>query len=497
MSHNQENISVRPPVICIMGHIDHGKSTLLDYIRNTNIVDKEAGGITQKVSAYEVEHNGKKITFLDTPGHEAFGAIRSRGGEIADIAILVVSAEDGVKKQTLEALQCIKNSNLPYIVAINKIDKPGADVDRTKYSLVENEVYLEGLGGTIPFVAISAKTGQGVPELLDMMLLVAEMEELKGNHSLPADGGVVETNMDSKKGISATVIIKNGSINPGEFVVCGDSWAPTRMMENFLGQKITEATFSSPVKIYGWTKMPRAGFPFTTVVTKREAEEMSQSFKEDMAKSCTPCQMECEEGVAYINLIIKTDNIGTMEGINHELAKLKNDRVKVRIIYSGIGDISENDIKIASTTPGTLVVGFEVKVDSQARNLAERSGVDIQIFNIIYKMTEWVDEIMKNRTPKIQVEEMTGQAKILKVFSSVKDKYVIGGRVEESTIQVGDDVKLMRREAEIGTGKIRELQQQKEKTKEVRDGVEFGCMVQLTVEPAPGDKLVAYKLVEK
>jgi translation initiation factor IF-2 len=499
MSENKNNLIVRPPVICIVGHVDHGKSTLLDYIRKTNIVDGEAGGITQKVSAYEVEHNGHKITFLDTPGHEAFGGIRARGVEIADIAILVVSAEDGVKKQTLEALHCIKASGLPYIVAINKIDRPGADVEKIKINLAENEVYLEGFGGSVPFVPISAKTGQGVSDLLDMMLLVAEMEELRGDPALPADGTVIETMMDSKKGMSATLVIKNGSINPSEFVVCGDAHVPTRMMENFLGKKITEAQFSSPIKVIGWNKMPKAGYPFTTVTTKSEAEELANSFKEDITKInfCSPCGEGEAECTAFVDLIIKTDNIGTLEGVGHELAKIKNERVKVRVIYSGVGDITETDIKTANSKPGTLVLGFEVKVDPQARGMAERNGIDIKLFNIIYKLSEYVEEIMTSRTPKIMAEENSGQAKILKVFSSVKDKYVIGGRVEKEKIEVGDDVKLMRGEEEIGKGKINGLQQQKEKTKEVREGVEFGCLLQMSVEPAPGDKIVSYKMIEK
>lgn len=492
----------RPPVVCIMGHIDHGKSTLLDYIRKTNIVDTEAGGITQKVSAYEVihKHNGtdKKITFLDTPGHESFGAIRSRGVEVADIAILVVSAEDGVKKQTIEALQIIVKSEIPYIVAINKIDKPGADIEKTKMNLSENGIYLEGYGGNISYTAISAKTGQGVDELLDLLLLTAEFEELTGETEAPAEGAVIEAYLDSKKGVSATLIIKNGSIGGGSYVVCGDSFAPTRMMENFLGKKITEATFSSPVKVIGFNKLPSVGFPFVAVETKKEAEQLSADFKEINNTPKNQTNVADVENTVYIPIIIKTENVGSLEGIQHEIAKIKNEFVKIKIVDSGIGDITEGDVKNATSGKDkAYIVGFNTKVDTQAKILAERDGIEIKVFDIIYKIAEWLGEMASSRTPKFQVEETTARAKVLKYFSSIKDKHVFGGRVEMGTIESGDEVKILRAGIEVGKGKIRELQQQKEKTREVREGVEFGCMLQGPVAVAPGDKIEIYKIVEK
>jgi translation initiation factor IF-2 len=273
-----KSIIKRPPVVCIMGHIDHGKSTLLDYIRKTNIVDTEAGGITQRISAYEVVHKtpeGKeeRITFIDTPGHESFGAMRTCGTAVADIAVLVVSAEEGVKKQTLDALGCIIASKIPYIIAINKIDKPSANIEKTKSSLIENEIYIEGYGGSVPCVPISAKTGEGIDELLDMVLLVAEMADFKGDISKSANGIVVEAHLDKQKGITAVVVIKDGKLESGMYIVCGDWIAPTRIMESFLSKKITEATFSSPVRIVGFDKLPRVGSPFVSFNTKKEAEE--------------------------------------------------------------------------------------------------------------------------------------------------------------------------------------------------------------------------------
>jgi translation initiation factor IF-2 len=486
----------RPPVICIMGHIDHGKSTLLDYIRKTNVVDSEAGGITQKISAYEVIHKGKKITFLDTPGHESFAKIRRRGASVADIAVLVVSAEDGVKKQTIEAFQCIKESDTPMIVAINKIDKPGADIEKIKMGLAENEIYLEGYGGSVPFALISAKFGQGVDELLDLMLLVAEMEELRGDKGKNAEGVVIEANMDKKKGISATMIIKDGTIKSGMFVACGNALAPTRIMEDFLGKKISEATFSSPIRIVGFDILPKVGTKFATFEKKEEALDYVSVYHEPVMKRCAITE-EDAENQGNINVIIKADVTGSIEGIEHELEKIKTDRMKVRVVNFGVGDITENDVNMLAGKADSLVLGFNVKVDSQALASAEKSGIQIKTFDIIYKLTEWLSEMAIARTPKISVEEVTGRAKILKFFSAVKDKNVIGARVEEGEIKVGDEVKILRQEAEMGRGKIRELQQMKEKVSEVRTGVEFGCQLQSDITPAPGDKIVSYKIIQK
>lgn len=497
------NTIERSPVIVIMGHIDHGKSTLLDYIRKTNIVEKEIGGITQKISAYEVNHLGKdgknhRITFLDTPGHEAFQTMRIRGADVADIAVLVVSAEDGVKPQTLEALKSILKAEIPYIVAINKIDKPGADIERTKQSLAENEIYVEGYGGNIPWVAISAKNGQGVSELLDIMLLVAEMEELKGNPTAPASGVIVEANMDPKKGLTATLIIKEGTLKSGMTVIAEESMSPTRIMEDFLGKKIKEATFSSPIRIIGWNSMPKVGAQFVSFDSKKEAEryieEQKNSPKKKIIKNKGP---ESTEECAVISIILKTDVQGTIEAIEHELKKLTTSRVIPKIINLGTGTITEADVKSAGNDTKTLIVGFNVKVDPQAKDIAERMGFEIKTFDIIYKLAEWLAEVCKERTPKKLVEEVTGRAKVLKMFSQTKDKQVIGARVEMGSITAGVDVRIMRRDAMIGTGKIKELQQQKTKTGKVEEGLEFGCLIQSPIEIAPGDKLELVSLVEK
>ena len=495
----------RSPVIVIMGHIDHGKSALLDFIRKSNIVEGEAGGITQHTSAYEVEHKTKesgikKITFLDTPGHEAFSDMRARGATVADIAILVVSAEDGVKSQTLEALNAIKTAKIPYIVAINKIDKPDADMEKTKNSLLENEIYIEGYGGDIPYVPISAKTGKGVPELLDMMALVAEMNELTGDTNKLAEGAVIEANVDPQKGISATLIIKDGTLKKGMYVASGNSYAPVRIFENFLGKKIDEAYFSSPVTIVGWNKLPQVGTTFKTFKKKKEAENYATNFKfEEQAKEIDVQGKIAEKSKECfcIPIILKADVSGTLDAIVQEISKIILPRTVLKIIHSGVGTITENDIKIASGAKDSIIVGFNVSVDAQARSVAEQFDVDIETFNIIYKMTEWLEEEAKKKTPKVEVEEKIGKLKILKLFSKQKNVQVMGGRVVEGKIIKEATIHILRRDNLIGEGKILELQSQKTKITEAKEEMEIGVKIESKIEIAVGDELESFTMVTK
>lgn len=499
MSQKEVTKIERPPVVVVMGHIDHGKSTLLDYIRKTNIVDKEAGGITQHISAYEVIHEkaGKKniITFLDTPGHEAFKAIRNRGASVADIAVLVVSAEDGVKPQTLEALKVILETKMPYVVAINKIDKPGADIERTKQNLAENDVFLEGYGGGIPWTAISAKVGTGVNELLDLILLVSEIEELTGDPSAPASGIIIESNLDTKKGISATVIIKEGELRKGDFVVSDTSFTPVRIIENFLGKQIEEATFSSPVRIVGWDSLPHVGSNFYAVRSKKDALEIIEKNK-TADKEIVQEETRVDSG-NIIPIIVKTDTSGSLDAVLYEISKLGNDRVTPKIILSSIGPITENDVRLAITDSNALIIAFHTKIDPKAESLALRSNITIHSFDIIYKLSEWLSLMLTELTPSIEVEEETGIAKILKTFSKTKDKQILGGRVESGSLSVGDQVKIMRRDLEISRGRVREIQQMKQKATTVQEGNEFGTMIEAKFEIAPGDKVIAYKMVKK
>lgn len=493
--HVTPHIVSRHPVVVVMGHIDHGKSTLLDYIRSTNIVEKEAGGITQHLSAYVVEHETKegekkKITFLDTPGHAAFQKMRLRGADVADVAILVVSAEEGVKPQTLEALESIKAANIPYIVAINKIDKPGANVDRTKNSLIEHEIYIEGMGGDIPWVAISAKAGTGVDELLDVVLLAAEIAELKGDENAPGEGVVIESSLEQKRGASATLIVTNGTLSSGTFVISGESVAPVRIMEDFRGKPLKEAGLSEPVRIVGFSSVPKVGAMFKTVADKKEAE--TESALARLAPKTT--QATNSENLALIPILIKADALGSIEAIEHEITKIHSDRVMIRVIDSGAGNVVENDIKSVSATKGAIVLGFNVSVERSAKDLAERLGVEIATFDIIYKLAEWLDQAIKVRTPQVTSEVKTGSAKILKHFSIQKNTYVLGARILEGVLKKGEEVKIMRRDLDLGRGKIKNLQQQKSDSSSVSDG-EFGIELDTKIEIAPGDVIDAFEMM--
>lgn len=508
----------RPPVVAIVGHIDHGKSTLLDYIRKTNVVAGEAGGITQHLSAYEAMHRNASgehtITFLDTPGHEAFKAMRSRGLEVADVAILVVSSEDGVKPQTLEALKMIEAVKIPYIVAFTKIDKPTANIEKAKSTLLENGIYLESLGGEVPWVPVSGKSGEGVPELLDLILLAAELEGLSADPSLPGEGVVIEAHVDNKRGNTATLIVENGSINAGEFVVTGMAFAPVRIMENFLGTPIKEAGPGSPVQIVGFSELPVVGAHFKTVETKRDAErDATEARAEALAarSSSNPApkpKTEVEESTDSITeereqvivpLVIKTDVAGTGDAVLHELDKLpKDERIEVRIVSRGVGPITEGDIRFAigGKTPG-LVVGFNVKVESTARDIAERQSVEIAVFDVIYKLADWLQAEIEKRRPRERVEEKIGSARILKIFGADKGKVVLGGRVEEGELKQGAEVKIMRRDFEVGRGEITSLQSQKKQVKVVEAGMEFGAQVKTSADPAANDKLEIVTIVLK
>lgn len=492
------SLTKKIPVIAVMGHIDHGKSTLLSYIRQSNKPLNEAGGITQHISTYEIQHktsDGKvqPMTFLDTPGHEAFSGIRTRGARIADIAILVVSAEDGVKPQTLEALRMIHEAHTPFVVAMTKIDKPDASIERTKLSLAENEIYVEGYGGTVSAIPVSAKTGAGIPELLDMITLLSDLEELAYNEQNLGTGYILESNLDVKKGVSATCIITDGSISKGGFIVSGESIAPIRIMENFEGKPVEKAVAGQGVRIVGFDTLPQVGNTFVICESKKDALDMVEHYKTERKTTDTTINFSGK----ILPLVIKADAGGTLEAVLSEVKKLDNDRIKTKVIYSGIGTITEGDIKIAYGTELARVIGFSVKVDGLAKATAERIGVSIHTFDIIYKLSEWLEEVLKEETPSIDVEEVLGVLKVLKVFSKVKDKQIIGGLVESGTIGNNSQIKLMRRDTEIGSGKIRELQSQKIKVDTLGAGKECGLLVEAKVEIAPGDRLHAYIVSKK
>lgn len=496
----KNNMVARAPVVVVMGHIDHGKSTLLDYIRKTNVTEKEVGGITQNISAYEVLHKDdrgldRKITFLDTPGHEAFSKMRERGAQIADIAILVVSAEDGVKPQTIEAWKTITENKIPCLVAINKIDKPSANIEKTKQELAENEIYLENYGGKIPCAEISAKTGAGIDNLLVLILILAEMENLQGSESEPASGFVIEANMDPKRGILATLIIKNGTIENGMTVAVEDSICSTRIIENFKGETVDSASFSSPIRIFGFDKIPQVGAGFKTFQKKGDAQEYAKNWK-SAQNVATPAKSE-ESNKKVIPIILRADVSGSLEAIEKEIAKIKSEGAEFRIVSKGVGSISESDIKSISDGKEAIVIGFNVKGDKSALETAEKRGIVISFFEIIYKMTEWLTEEMEKKRPRIETIETTGRAKILRAFSRTKERQIVGGKVLSGKIVLGGTVKIMRREFEIGRGKIINLEKSKVKTSMVEEGTEFGMMVESKIEIAEGDIVELFSIEQK
>jgi len=530
-----KNLINRPPVVVIMGHIDHGKSTLLDYIRKTKVVDGEAGGITQHVGAYQAtcttqDSKSHAITFLDTPGHAAFCNIRERGAQSADIAILIVSAEDGVKPQTIEAYNNIKDSKIPFLVAITKIDKPNANIDKAKTSLGENEIYVEGWGGDVPCLTISSITGEGIPELLEMIVLMAEVADFKTDPNAKAEGIIIESTLDTRKGISATLLVKDGTLKEGVFVVSENSYSPVRFIEDFKGEKIKQATASMPVRILGWITIPACGAIWTIVETKKIAEEMIENHKEEVVrlrdiqrKEDSKKRLEDERNVAKAKLanpgntiatntpnsetkvenvilpiIIKADVIGSMEGVKHELNKIHHDKVELKIVSEGIGDINENDVKTAIGNPNIIIIGFNSKPDKKTSALIERlsTAVTVKTFNIIYELSEFINQTLIAKIPKVYAEEVSGSAKILAIFSKDREKQVVGGKVEKGIINSGNEVRIIRRGSEIGRGKIRELQSKKIRVTEVAEGFEFGTMIEAKMEIATGDRVEAVKTVE-
>lgn len=490
---SQTKVVSRQPVIAVLGHVDHGKSSLLDFIRKSNVVDGEAGGITQRISAYEVQYkfadkSVRPITFLDTPGHAAFQSMRERGVEIADIAVLIVSAEDGVKAQTLEAWKTIDSHKLPYVVAINKIDKPGADIQKTKNSLVEHGIYIEGYGGEVPCVEISAKQGTGIDSLLETLILLVDMHDLTANLDTDATGYVLESFVDPKRGISATLILKDGTLATSGSVVAGTALSPIRIIEDFAGRAIKSAHAGQPIKVTGFDEIPASGAIFVSSADKKVMEKLQSETKQNTVKTVLDPRLYRNAKVV-IPVVIKADSLGTLDAVKLELKKKETDEVKIKIIAEGVGNISEGDIMLASSDEKTVILGFTVKMEAKARDQADRFKIKPELFDIIYKLSEWFDVLLEGRLPFEEKEMVLGTLKILRTFSSQKDKHVIGGRVETGKIQNGSIVKIIRRGLELGRGRIVELQSQKIKTDVVNEGNECGLMVESKFEMIQNDTL--------
>ncbi len=490
------HIIKRAPVVVVMGHIDHGKSTLLDYIRKSNIVAGEAGGITQHLSAYEILHKDetgdmRRITFIDTPGHAAFSGMRERGAQIADIAILVVSAEDSVKAQTLEAWETIVAAKIPYVVAINKIDRPGANVEKVKNDLIEKGIYLEGFGGDVPYAEISAKAGTNIDQLLDLILLATDLHELTTDTKSEPFGIIIESHRDPKRGVIATLIIKDGILKKGSFVATDQSYAPTRIMENFLGKPIIEAPCSTPVTITGFSEIPQVGSFITVFDSKKDAEKYIFEEKQKAHTEESTATIQYGSEVKIIPLIIKTDAGGTQDAVKQELGHLEQDTVKFKYVTEEVGAISEKDIRLAETDKEIVIIGFNVSIDNQARTLNEQVKATIINHPIIYKISDELKAIVEERRPRITEIRQSGTLKILKTFSQTKDKQVLGAKITDGFISVGNTVRIIRQEHEIGRGKITELQHNRVKQKSLEAPIECGLMVETKNDILDGDFLEA------
>ncbi len=488
----ESTLKARPPIVAIMGHVDHGKTSLIDYIRKTNVVAGEAGAITQHIGAYQVKKNNKQITILDTPGHEAFSEMRARGANVTDIIILVVAADDGVKPQTIEVINRAKFTNTPLIVAVNKIDKEGANIMRVKQELAEHGVLTEDWGGKTIAVPISAKTGQGIDDLLEMVLLTAEVENFRANPNGKTLGTVIESHLSQGKGPVATVIIQNGQLKIGDIVTIGGAFGRVRALEDEYGKKVKEALPSTPVQISGLSDVPQTGDILTTRETLEEAKQIAfQIQRKERVRRITQSQrIKVEAGSKTLNLIIKTDVLGSLEAIKQSLDKLKNDEVTINVISEGAGEINENDVTLAATSKATII-GFNTKANSKALALAKQQKVTIDLYDIIYELIENVTTaVVKMLSPEL-IKTTFGKAKILKVFMTEKNTMIVGGRVEQGMLKKSGEIAVIRNGEEAGRGEILELQQSKTAAKEITSGNEFGMKVKLS-----GTKIVEGDIIE-
>ena len=488
-SQTKEN-KIRPPIVVVMGHIDHGKTKILDWYRKTKVVEQESGGITQHIGAYEVIHNGKKITFIDTPGHQAFSKMRSRGAKVADIAVLVVAADEGIKPQTKEAIEIIQENNLPFVVAINKIDKLEANPDRVKQQLAEANVIVESYGGKVPSVEISAKTGEHMDDLLEVLLLMAELdrpEEKEGT-----EGVVIEAHLDSRRGITATLLLISGKIEQGNAVVIGKSVETIKILEDFLGKSIPGAAASSPVRVAGLSETPVVGEVFKRFTSKTEAEDYVKNIPEDQAKPKIAAEI-VEEGKPVFNIILKTDVAGSKEALEGELKKIETSVIKINILRSEVGNINETDMKLALATKLVTIVGFRVKVDASAQELAERNNIHLVRGDVIYEVLDSLKKEMEEMLPPIVNRVSLGKAKILKLFKKEGSKQIIGGRVDDGIIRSGAKAEVKRLKESVGIGAIANLQREKQQVSEVGKGSEFGMMIDSKVAIEEGDTLEVFQ----
>ena len=497
----EEDLEPRAPVVVVMGHVDHGKTSLLDRIRESNVVDREAGGITQHIGAYQVNVQGKTITFLDTPGHEAFTAMRARGAMITDVAILVVAADDGIMPQTVESINHAKAANIPIIVAINKMDKPEANPERIKEQLTKYELVPEEWGGETIICPISAKTGEGIDNLLEMVNLTAEMQELKANPNRSAHGAVIEARLDKGRGPVATLLVQNGTLKQGDVIIAGTAVGRVRAMTSAKGEKLTEAGPSVPVEIIGMGEVPGAGDDFHAVADERMARELVEQRKHEqkMAASAPVGKVSLEDLFSQIkqgemkdlNIIVKADVQGSAEAVKASLEKLSNEEVRVRVIHCAVGAISESDVMLA-TTSNAIIVGFNVRPDNNAKESAARNNVDMRMYRVIYDCINEIETAMKGMlAPKFKEVEL-GQAEVRNVFRITGVGMVAGCYVTNGKMQRGAQMRLLRDNIVIYDGAIASLQRFKDSVKEVAQGYECGITFEKFQDIKEGDVIEAY-----
>jgi translation initiation factor IF-2 len=490
-----ENIISRPPVVVILGHVDHGKSSILEAVKDIKITEKESGGITQHIGAYEIEHIGKKITFIDTPGHEAFSSMRSRGARVADIAILVVAADEGVKPQTEEAIDHIKKAGIPMIVVLNKMDKPDVNVERISQQLAEKEIYLESIGGKVPAALISAKKKQGLEDLLELIILTAELEDFVADTSVPAEGIIVESHIDSMKGCTVTAIVEKGILKKQDIVATKTAHGKIKSLKNFQNKEILEASPSMPVTVCGFNGIPFVGDNFKVF---SDIDSAQKFVKQEILKDNDIVEKKTiVKNEEHLNLILKTDFLGSLEAVEGMLNQISQERVGLKIIKSGVGDINESDIKMAKSGKAEIV-GFKVKSSNDVVNLAERSIVNITIFNIIYELVEHVKKLMEKTINPRKERIDLGKSKVLAVFIQDKNRQIVGCKIIQGEMKKGSYLEIFRLNKEtkeedlIGKGKISNLKRGEKNVDKIVNGEECGILFEGSLKIEEGDVLLAY-----
>jgi translation initiation factor IF-2 len=505
----EETLSARPPVVTIMGHVDHGKTTLLDAIRKTSVVTTEAGGITQHIGAYQADHNGRRITFLDTPGHEAFTAMRARGAKVTDIAVLVVAADDGVMPQTKESISHARAAQVPIVVAINKIDLPDSNPDRVLSELATEGLQPEEWGGDVQVARVSAKAGENLDDLLERILLVADAElDLRANASVEASGPIIESRLDVGRGPVATMLIHRGTIKVGDAIVAGDAWGRVRALYDYLGERVQQARPGEPVEILGFDKPPPAGELGRVVENERRARELAQQRgerlrREAMAKQARGSGVSLEKlfeqmqagGVQDLNIVIKGDVQGSVEAIVSELGKIQHDEVRVNVIHTGVGGITENDVNLAAASGG-MVVGFNVRPSAEVRAAADRAGVEIRLYRVIYQLTEEIEQALVGMLTPVETEAIIGEVEVRALFKVSRLGTIAGCMVTSGLVRRNSSVRLFRDGTRIHETTVAALKRFKDDVREVTEGFECGILLEGFNDLREGDVFEVFETRE-